>query len=299
MACAKALWVVNWIAVTGVIRGSGFYRHCRTGLATAGRCAYINRILPMSFFELFFGKRTAREAVGPNGHDDERVEPRPATAPPARPAVAGMPGADERRTWRHARREQLYVAVRESMTRSGVLAASYKFKVLSLDQPGNEFLVMVDLSMDFEGITAQLGAMEALIVQNARARFGITVPTVYWRMDTAHAAAPLRPLPVKEATKEDVRPAAQRPLVEASADVTARPVRAAMRRDPLEADEVAAFRQALLAASARAPLSALDSGEKPPRKASSYTLLTGFEDTELPESAASPALSKTQYGDLH
>ena len=72
-----------------------------------------------------------------------------------------------------------------------------------------------------------------------------------------------------------------------------------MRRDPLEADEVAAFRQALLAASARAPLSALDSGEKPPRKASSYTLLTGFEDTELPESAASPALSKTQYGDLH
>ena len=61
----------------------------------------------------------------------------------------------------------------------------------------------------------------------------------------------------------------------------------------------AAFRQALLAASARAPLSALDSETKPPRKASSYTLLTGFEDTELPESAASPALSKTQYGDLH
>ena len=253
----------------------------------------------MSFFDLFFGKPTARKAVGPTGHDDERVEPRPAIALPVPPALTGTQSADERRTRRHARREQLYVAVRESMTRSGVLAATYKFKVLSLDQPGNEFLVMVDLSMDFEGITGQLGAMEALIVQNARARFGITVPTVYWRMDTAHAAAPIRPLPVKEDAQEGVKPAAQRPLVDVPADVTTRPARAAIRRDPLEADEVAAFRQALAAASARAPLSALDAGAKPRRKASSYTLLTGFEDTELPESAASPALSKTQYGDLH
>ena len=31
----------------------------------------------------------------------------------------------------------------------------------------------------------------------------------------------------------------------------------------------------------------------------SYTLLTGFEDTEMPESAAVPALSATQYGDLN
>ena len=74
------------------------------------------------------------------------------------------------------------------MTRSGVLAATYKFKVLSLDQVGNEFLVMVDLSMDFEGITGQLGAMEALITNHSKARFGITVPTVYWRMDTSASA---------------------------------------------------------------------------------------------------------------
>jgi hypothetical protein len=30
--------------------------------------------------------------------------------------------------------EELYVAIRESMTRSGVLSSSFKFKVLSLDQ---------------------------------------------------------------------------------------------------------------------------------------------------------------------
>jgi hypothetical protein len=34
-----------------------------------------------------------------------------------------------------------------------------------------------------------------------------------------------------------------------------------------------------------------------PRSPRSYTLLTGFEDTEMPESN-SPALSSTQYGDL-
>lgn len=253
----------------------------------------------MSLFDLFFGKRHVREAggveQGAGERIDHRIEPAASMAPAARAIPNALqPGADERRMRRHARREQLYVAIRESMTRSGVLAATYKFKVLSLDQPGNEFLVMVDLSMDFEGITARLRAMEALIIQNAKARFGITVPTVYWRMDVAPDAAPIKPLPVED-LKELETPAAQRRV----AELPVRPGRAATRHDPLETDEVAAFRQALLAASARAPVSALDTGAKTKRKASSYTLLTGFEDTELPESAASPALSKTQYGDLH
>ena len=33
----------------------------------------------------------------------------------------------ERKVKRHARREQLYGAIRESMTRAGMLSASYKF----------------------------------------------------------------------------------------------------------------------------------------------------------------------------
>ena len=247
----------------------------------------------MSLFDLFFGKHRVGEAG-----DDRRLEPGVAAASP-RPAVSAVQaGADERRVRRHARREQLYVAIRESMTRSGVLAASYKFKVLSLDQPGNEFLVMVDLTMDFEGITAQLGAMETLIIQNAKARFGITVPTVYWRMEKAPAVAPVKPLAPK-AVPDVEPPVAPRPAAEVPAAVPGRPLRAALRRDPLEADEVAAFRQALLAASARAPVGALETAAKTRHKTSSYTLLTGFEDTELPDSAASPALSKTQYGDLH
>ena len=180
------------------------------------------------------------------------------------------------------------------MTRSGVLAASYRFKVLSLDQLGNEFLVMVDLSMDFEDITGQHGVMEAMIVQNAKARFAITVPTVYWRIDTAPAATPRKPLPAKELEKPQVQALA----ADAPVGLPVRVVRPAVRHDPLEADEVAAFRLALLAASTKAPVDALETATKARRGVSSYTLLTGFEDTELPESAASPALSKTQYGEL-
>ncbi len=248
----------------------------------------------MHFFDIFFGKRLAPEAGGVGGPIDHHIEPG-AVVTPARHAASGMqPIADERRTRRHARREQLYVAVREAMTRSGVLAASYRFKVLSLDQLGNEFLVMVDLSVDFEDITHQPGAMEALIVQNAKARFAITVPTVYWRMDAAPAPTHGKPRPAREPEK----PPAQAPVAETPAPLPARAVRAAVRHDPLEADEVAAFRLALLAASAKAPVNLPEAAPRARRGVSSYTLLTGFEDTELPESAVSPALSRTQYGEL-
>ena len=251
----------------------------------------------MRFFDLFFGKRPVLESGSAGVPIDYRIEPGAVVTPVRPQTISGLqPRADERRTRRHARREQLYVAVREAMTRSGVLSATYRFKVLSLDQLGNEFLVMVDLSMDFVDITHQLGAMEALIMQNAKARFAITVPTVYWRMDAAPALAPApgKPLPAKDMEKPPVHAV----VVDAPATLPARAVRAPIRHDPLEADEVAAFRLALLAASAKAPVNALETATKKRRGVSSYTLLTGFEDTELPESAASPALSKTQYGEL-
>lgn len=243
----------------------------------------------MSFFNFIFGKRASHQTA------DHSAEPGAAAARPARSRAGALPqAADERRIRRHARREQLYVAVRESMTRSGVLAASYQFKVLSLDQSGDEFLVMVSLSMDFEGITGRLGVMETVIIQHARARFGITVPMVYWRMDSAQAAAPFRPRPARKADKPPVSGAA----MVAPNLAPDHPANASLHSDPLAADEVAAFRQALLAASAKPPAVVLDTATRMRRGISSYTLLTGFEDTELPESSASPGLSKTQYGDL-
>ena len=261
----------------------------------------------MFLFDRFFSKSRERQGtdpVEPFGGPAMTVRPVPPQPQPQRPAAPGLQAMDDRRAMRHARREQLYVAVREAMTRSGVLSATYKFKVLSLDQPGNEFLVMVDLSTDFDGIAGQLGAMEALIVQHAKARFGITVPSVYWRMDASITSTPGKPAPIRAATNPPANPVA---LVAPTApavmppppDGLVSPARAAViRHDPIEADEVAAFRRVLQAASARAPAAVAEGGAKQGGSVHSYALLTGFEDTELPEAGASPGLSKTQHGDL-
>ena len=68
---------------------------------------------------------------------------------PANQALRGSGGAAQpgnRKQERLERRELLYAVVREAMVRAGVLSSSYKFKVLSLDQRGRQFLVMVDLA---------------------------------------------------------------------------------------------------------------------------------------------------------
>ena len=49
---------------------------------------------------------------------------------PLQHAKTAASGIDNTKLKRHTAREQLYVAIREAMTRAGVLSASYKFKVL-------------------------------------------------------------------------------------------------------------------------------------------------------------------------
>jgi hypothetical protein len=230
------------------------------------------KILSMSFFKWFSDNTPqARPVV----HADVvSASTKPASAQGVRHAAEGN------KLKRHARREQLYVAIREAMTRGGVLSASYKFKVLSLDQSGNEFLVMLDLGKAFDGTPEQLGAIEALIVQNAKARFEITVPAVYWRMDSVATSKSAR-----HADEPAMAPAAH-----------AKPRDA---YEPIRSEEVAAFKKVLLAASAHKSTAAAESDLKSHGSARSYTLLTGFEDTETAEQASAPALSATQYGDLH
>jgi hypothetical protein len=89
------------------------------------------------------------------------------------------------RTSHPAGREQLYEAIREAMTRVGILSASYKFKVLDLDQHDSNYLVMVDLTSTVGDALPAPGEMEALIVQNAMLRYQITVSAVYWRTTVA------------------------------------------------------------------------------------------------------------------
>lgn len=302
-------------------------------------------------------------------------KPRPAAEPsgllnadatvPLHPGRMGKPlvepappeHAANRKNERMERRELLYTVVRDAMVRAGVLSASYKFKVLSLDQRGRQFLVMMDLAREYGGETVRLSEIEALIAQTAKTRYDILVTAVYWRINdhvavgipqkgvAPHgaalpvpaapvAAAPVRkppvaapapvvapanpifpiasaPAPAPAPTAAPVAAAPQRPasppLVAAapSRPPVAAPVgeqRPAPRFEPIEADEVAAFKRAL--ANAAGATAAPAAAAKPGVPVRSGPLLppaqpTGFEDTEMPGAdSPSPDLSSTQYGEL-
>jgi hypothetical protein len=182
------------------------------------------------------------------------------------------------------------------------LSASYKFKVLSLDPRGEQFMVMMDLSQEFGAQTERLAEMEVMIAQGAKSRYNIRVTAVYWRLNELVSVA--RPVGAPQTSH---RPTPLHPAEAAlAAAALPEPVMAALkpspvvhRYEPIQADEVAAFKQALAAASAQG-VPAAEGGAPGRSTPRSYTLLTGFEDTEMPDSPALvPALSATQYGDLN
>lgn len=227
------------------------------------------------------------------------------------PGSSRPPGGEVRsgahKSQRHAMRELLYSAVREAMIRAGVLSGSYKFKVLSLDPRGEQFMVMMDLAKEFGADAERLAEMEVMIAHSAKSRYNIRVTAVYWRLNemvsvARPAGAPQlhsRPAPLYHAEAAPAAEVLPGPALAAAVPEAVLAVEkpAVKRYEPIQADEVAAFKQALAAASAHGiPAESVPSSRGGPR---SYTLLTGFEDTEMPEAPAMvPALSATQYGDL-
>ena len=148
---------------------------------------------------------------------------------------------------------------------------------------------MMDVDQSFDHRAEKLANIEARIVQTAKTRFEIRVTSVYWRVSTSAAA---------RATKPVVQEVVQAAAVQKAEAVSPAPRKTPnFRYDPIQDDEVAAFKQALVAASANSPVPA-DVAGKTRSGPRSYTLLTGFEDTEMPESTSTPVLSATQYGDL-
>lgn len=195
----------------------------------------------------------------------------PNSVPPGSPA--------NRRHERLERRELLYTVVRESMTRAGLLSTSYKFKVLSLDSRGRQYLIMMDMARQNVGDPQRLADMESHIAKVAKSRHDILVTAVYWRVNE-HVTAGL---------SRNAQAAAS-----VAAPTGGAPVAAVPRYEPLQADEVAAFKQALAAIPSPAALSApgeiVRSGRRNPAPPS-------FQDTEM-DDRNSP-LSGTQYGELN
>lgn len=270
----------------------------------------------MSFFSWFSGSSsTARQVAGkgrPDGDSsgltrDERIRPvagaRPKTSVPA-PVKTGEHGG-EQKSQRHAKRELLYAAVREAMIRAGVLSASYKFKVLSLDPRGDQFMVMMDLAQEFGGQTDRLAEIEVMIAQSAKSRYNIRVTAVYWRMNELvsvgrpRSSTSTHGAPAAAATAGAATALSEPAVLAAAVTETAVAAPVASRFEPIQDDEVAAFKQALAAASAGGGTAQVAKGVSTRSGPHSYTLLTGFEDTEMPDAPVSaPALSATQYGDL-
>jgi hypothetical protein len=203
------------------------------------------------------------------------------------PKATDAPGiAANRKNERLERRELLYSVVRESMTRVGVLSSSYKFKVLSLDSRGRQYLIMMDLVRLHDGEAGRLAEIEALIAQSAKSRHDILVTSVYWRV-SEHVTAGLtrKPPPVS----------APAPLTAHHAENHGPAMSAKPRYEPLQPDEVAAFKNALASAPSAASLSSpgqiVHSGRRNPAP------MPTFADTELDDRAT--PLSGTQYGDLN
>lgn len=244
-----------------------------------------------------------------------------ATRPVARSAKDGPVNNAQpanRKNERMARRELLYAVVREAMMRAGVLSSGYKFKVLSLDARGRQFLVMVDLARDHSGETARLAEIEALVAQAAKARHDIVVTAVYWRMNehvavgdlaTRPRASDSQPIPLED-SQPAVLSSGPAPLAP-EPPAPANPPATRSRFEPIQPAEVAAFKQALASGVANpgaaaaaavgvahgATARAFDGSAR--HGPQSYTLLTGFEDTEMADQEiVTPALSGTQYGDL-
>jgi hypothetical protein len=232
----------------------------------------------MSLFQWFVRKPATRAAAGQQSsglaHIDATV-PFRAGGAPHRSHDTSASHAANRKNERLERRELLYTVVRDAMTRAGVLSASYKFKVLSLDSRGRQYLIMMDLARKDAGAPERLAEIEGVIAQNAKTRHDILVTAVYWRLHDHVTAGLSRP--------------AVAPAEAAHAAVPPKP-----RFEPLHADEVAAFKQAIASASAPMPLSApgeiIKSGRRNPAPEPA-------DDYEV-DRRASP-LSGTQYGDLN
>jgi hypothetical protein len=194
---------------------------------------------------------------------------------------------------RHERREHLYDVVRSVMLRSEVLASHYKFKVLSLDTRGRQFLVMVDLLGEQVLPPDRWGPIEQLIALTAAQRHDLQVKAVYWRF-MMPAVGAVAPTPAPVAAKPTPTPTLAPTPLAATAPVAPSP----RGYEPINQDEVLAFKKAIAAATIN-DSTAPELGKVQTSGPRHPPPMPGYEDTQLlePDDAGSP-LSRTQFGGL-
>ena len=216
----------------------------------------------------------------------------PPTPPPTRAAGAPAHGLRHQRA---TRREQLFAMVREQMIRLGVLSSHYKFKVLTLDPAGEQFIVMVDwqpgapAAADGFALRYESGLQQLL----GERRAGFRVKAVYWRDAMGARAMSATPVP----------PPAAPSLPKAQAPAAVNPPPPA--GDQVSDDELAAFRAALRHADGAQPgrptgmprpLAPQDMPEFAPTERIEDR--DGHDVHESHDGTEFGSLSETQYGKL-
>ncbi len=248
----------------------------------------------MSLFS-WFSRKSPAAVAGGNSELNRADATQPLSGAPDarhRAAASDPAGLLNRRTERLERRELLYSVVRECMTQSGVLSSKYKFKVLSLDSKGQEYLVMMDIPKEHAVESHRLTEIEGLIARNAKNRHDIMVTAVYWRVVEQVVTVALDPQntqaspPSPVVSVTPVPPVAPQPSVPVSSST--------QRFDPIQAEEVEAFKKALASApvadTSKAKGELVRSGRRNP------VPMPHFADTVIDDSHS--PLSGTQYGEL-
>lgn len=200
----------------------------------------------------------------------------------ATPTGKAGPQASGLRQQRAARREQLFALVRENMIRMGVLSSHYKFKVLTLDPAGEQFIVMVDWQPGALGADPAFEkqfetGLQHLLMERQQ---GFKVKAVYWRGHVeAGVAASLAPARV-------ARPA---------------PAAAALHREEHVSDDELKALQAALRQAGASPQPAPPARRPSPAAPPALQDQPDFEPTINTEGQSGTefgSLSETQYGKL-
>lgn len=169
----------------------------------------------MAWFGNWFSKKS--DAAGGYSSDAGLLE----QAQTAKSAPAGSRSPAVRKNTRLEQRELLYAVVRETMVRLGLITSSYKYKVLSLDPHGRQYLIMMDLKQDMQSQAPLMSKIEQLLTQEALSRHSIQITAVYWRFSEHKALVDnelstpdtkVKPAAVVAAPVTSVKPTALEPL---------------------------------------------------------------------------------------
>jgi hypothetical protein len=243
----------------------------------------------MSFLN-WFGKKGPNPETAPSDPSD--MGQPDATVPIHRPTSATpvperIPVSSQRRNERLERRELLYNVVRESMTAAGVLSSTYKFKVLSLDSGGRQYLIMMDMPREPLADPGRFAEIEGTIARGAKERYDILVTAVYWRINDLVTAGS----GVAHGVPRASHAAPVQPVPEAAPKV---PVVVPSPFAPIQDEEVLAFKRAVAAAASGAPVT--PRGELVHSGRRKTETVPDFSDTE-PFDPSSP-LGTSQFGGL-